>query len=101
MTINAYYPGNNITLTDVITNKLTDLPADPTELELLVLDPEGETETYTIDDLTRVSAGIYAYSIEVQTPGIWHYRFIAKAPFKASSEKSFIVRPSEVPEPEV
>ncbi len=97
--VNYYWPGESITLTDVITNKTTGTPADPSELELLVLDPLGATTVYTIDQMTRVSAGIYAYSVNVNTSGIWHYRFIAKQPFKSSSEKSFIVRETEVPEP--
>ncbi len=100
MTIHSYYPGNNITLTDVITDKETGNPADPTELNLIVLDPLGNSTVYDINDLTHVSPGVYAYSITVDAPGIWHYRFIAKQPFKVSNEKSFIVRPTEVPEPE-
>ena len=99
MTINSYYAGNNITVTDVITNSITCNPADPTELELLILDPLGAYTTKQIDALTRVSAGIYAYSFYVETPGIWHYRFIAKAPFKVSNERSFIVKQTNVPEP--
>ncbi len=98
MTMNHYQIGNGVTLTDTITIAATGVAADPTELVLLILDPHGTKTTKNIGDLTRIGDGVYSYEVIVDEPGLWYYRFVAKAPFKAAAEKSFIVFDTKIEE---
>lgn len=67
--------------------------ADPTEVKLYVVDPEGvrSTYVYTSDQLTRASTGKYNKSFVVNKGGYWHWRWEGTGAVEAEDEGRFYV----------
>lgn len=49
---------------------------DPANIELVVRDPDGTTTTFNQADLTNVSTGVWQKEIELDTAGVWDWRYV-------------------------
>lgn len=64
---------------------------DPTAVTAQVLDPAGTVANPTA---TRISAGVYAFTISVTAAGIWRYRLEGTGANAAAAEGVFAARSS-------
>ena len=77
MSGNRYELYTNVRLSIAFTSALTLSPTDPTDVELLMLDPSGiETKlTYLTGALSRLSVGSYYYDWTPAKSGCWWYKW--------------------------
>ena len=91
------YVGQRITLE--IEFRLFGVPTDPTIVQVTSKDPmTGSSTVITYPDelLTRTDVGQYEASVQVATPGQWHFRTEAAGIVDAVTEAYLDVQPTSV-----
>jgi hypothetical protein len=69
-------------------------PVDPTSPRVDVVDPTGHLSTFSGVQITRVSTGVYNYTIDTTGEiGRWSYRWWSPPPIGAAGQSTFIVDP--------
>jgi hypothetical protein len=103
--MNTYPIGNTVTMTaqfGVPAPTALDLdavtPASPTDVKVIVSDPNQNITTYAFSagQVTQTGPGAYALSVVVQTAGTWSYRFEGTGAVVAASDASFNVLYSDL-----
>ena len=92
-----YDIGDRVRITGTLTSPETGQPVDPTNLQITIRDPAGNTTTLqygTDPEVVRDDTGIYHVDIDVTTRGQWHYRFAATGVNTAAAEGTFYANPS-------
>lgn len=67
-------------------------PANPTVVKAWVKPPNSSVRTYTLADFSNPVVGTFTYDLELNSSGLWSYRFFSTASLKASGQSTFIVR---------
>lgn len=89
---NIYTPGQAVVMTGTFT--VASVLTDPTTISLTVIDPLGNTTTYTYAgaQVVRNSVGAYQYTLLVQTVGFWQYKWQGTGTCQAAVDGSFGVQ---------
>lgn len=82
--------GDTATLT--ATFSTSDLPTDPTAIALSVTDPSGNTDIYTLAQMTRLSVGSYSKDVTVDEVGEWSAVFVGTGAVAATGTVRFAVK---------
>lgn len=72
--------------------------SDPSVVTFKVKNPAGTVTTYVYGTdiaVVKDSTGMYHVDIEIDSVGIWYYRFIGSGTLKAASEAKFTIKQSE------
>ena len=92
---NTYDLGDVVRLTGTWTDPLnSDAALDPTAVNLSIRNPAGTVTTYVYGDdaeLVKSSTGVYYLDLDLDTAGIWHYRFFSTGTGKAAEEEYLTV----------
>lgn len=69
-------------------------PADPAAVTLVVIDPAGNSTSYTYAaaQITKVGAGVYSKTVVCPMAGKWHARIIGAGGITKSDDVSWTVR---------
>jgi hypothetical protein len=92
--VGRYTVGAQVVLTGTFTSGSG--PEDPTDARVDVVEPSGArmTYTYVLAQVTRVSAGIFTYTVDTTgKSGRWSYRWYSPPPIGAANASDFIVDP--------
>lgn len=91
--MNSYDVGNIIVLQ---ANFYSGTPAalvDPTSVKVLVSSPSGPATLFTP---TRISKGVYTYLLDLESQGVWQYRWTCSGNIKAAANGALICTPSPI-----
>jgi hypothetical protein len=85
----------------IITGTFEDVdgtPTDPTDIDVIVREPDGTETSYDDSDMTHVSTGVWSFQIPsaLDSCGIWTVKFFGTAGLVAAQEVSFKVRCSRI-----
>jgi len=73
---------------------------DPTVVRVKYRAPGSTMVTFTFStggtDITKVSTGVYRSDVQVNTAGVWRYRWDSSGALRAAGEKQFRVKPGLV-----
>ena len=89
---NKIFPGQGVRVRGVFRDPANGAKVDPTTVELIFKDPDGETESVSVD---RIDQGRYSGMIVVDKPGKWYWRMSSDNPAQAAKEESFLVEKSK------
>jgi hypothetical protein len=72
---------------------ITGTLVDPTTVSLSVLDPSGNTDTYTFagGQITKASTGVYRKDVEVDEIGEWRYKWTSTGTGQGGEPGEFVV----------
>jgi len=89
------YPGQSVKLSASFT--VDGAAADPTAIELDVLDPSGTTNAYTyaLAQITKDSTGHYHKHVTLDEEGVWKWRWSGTGNVIAAEEGEIRVKRSE------
>lgn len=93
--MNRYYPRNQVRIDVSFTDVATGALADPSTINIEVIDPTGTKTVYTSPAVVRASQGKYYTLIYVVTEGKWQYAGVGTGAVIAASEGEFVVAQSE------
>jgi|SRR5215472_13686878 len=88
---NCYDLGTAIVLTGNFADP-TGKPADPGEVTVRILDPDGNESSMTP---SKIDTGVYQVALDPDVPGVWFYRFEGTAPVDTAMEANFVVASSQ------
>ena len=92
--VNDMETGNDAVLTATFRDD-NGVLVDPAAITLAVRAPDGTGTTYTLPGtITRLSAGVYRQTIDVEVPGKWLYRWSSPSTPHATASGSFKVTAS-------
>jgi hypothetical protein len=91
---NTYDVGDAIELDFLWT--VDGIATDPTTRAGKIRKPDGSIIDLDTNDLVRVSAGLFRYTLTADQPGRWWYGGLSTGVAQAAAERSFYVRRPKV-----
>ena len=85
-----YAVEETVRLTVTFTDKLTNLPVNPTTVTLTLIPPGSGPQVIT-DGIVNDSTGVYHYDLDVNAQGQWLYRWQGTGTAIASSGNNFFL----------
>ena len=74
------------------TFKVGDTPTNPTDVNLIVTDPSGNQDTYTMGQLTNEATGIWYRDVMVDEIGEWAWRMVGTGAVDAVFAERIVVK---------
>jgi len=80
ITINV---GQEVSVSATVEDTLTEAPVDPSNISILVEQPDGTNVTYAVGDLTHAAAGLYTKLVTLDQRGTYGFRIVTDNPDSA------------------
>jgi hypothetical protein len=94
--VNSYPRGNRIRLQATFT--VAAAPTDPGAVTLRVKPPSGTVVVYTyaLGEVTKSGTGVYYKDVDMDTEGLWKFRYEGTAPAKGARDGEVAILHSDV-----